>query len=335
MSTHSVAERITLTTAGTAAHRSAFADDVRSGLAARPKRLSCRYFYDAEGSRLFEEICDLPEYYLTRAEREILERYGGECLGGLPDDVTLVELGSGSGVKTRLLIDELLARQDTLTYVPVDISSSAIEESSRELVRDYAHLEVEAVVGEYAEGLAHLHERQDAARLILWLGSNVGNLDRTEAAAFLKSVPLRRDDRLLLGVDLEKERDVLEAAYDDSQGVTARFNKNLLARINRDLGGEFDLDSFRHRAVYDAEVGRVEMYLVSQRAQEVRVRQLGLAVPFAAEESIHTENSHKYSPRGIDRLARDAGLRVDGRWFDEKRRFSVNRLAPARSTLDS
>src|SRR5262249_49708141 len=195
-----------------------------------------------------EAICDLPEYYLTRAEREILATRADELAARFPPGITLVELGSGNASKTRLIIEALLRRQDRLGYVPIDICRTVLEESALELLRDYSNLEVAAVAAEYRQGLEYVRKETSGPKLILWLGSNVGNFDRAEAADFLRSVraAMNRADRLLMGVDLRKDRSTLEPAYDDSQGVTAQFNLNLLARINRDLGGHFDLEAFRH-----------------------------------------------------------------------------------------
>jgi dimethylhistidine N-methyltransferase len=306
-----------------------FGLDVAAGLTSTPKRLPCRYFYDREGSLLFEAICELPEYYLPRAEREILRARGAQLVSLLPGEVTLAELGSGNAAKTRLVIEALLARQASLCYVPVDICRSVLEDSARQLLADYARLEIIAVAGEYHEGLRHLKPAGARARLILWLGSNVGNFDRAEAGQFLRSVreTMAPSDRMLVGIDLRKDAAVLERAYDDAQGVTARFNLNLLARVNRELGGHFDLGQFRHRAVYAVEVGRVEMYLVSMRAQRVAMDQLGLQVELAEGETIHTENSYKYSTAEIMALAAAAGLRLERQWFDRERRFSLNLLA--------
>ncbi len=316
--------------AGEEALRAAFARDVRAGLTASPKRLPCCYFYDDEGSRLFEAICELPEYYLTRAEREILQEHAGELVSRFPERITLVELGSGSAAKTRILIDAFLRRRETLRYVPVDISGSALEDSARSLLRDYPALEILAVAGEYHDGIHHLAAEADHPKLILWLGSSIGNLDRPAAATFLRRLrsTMSPRDRLLVGIDLRKDRAVLEPAYDDTQGVTARFNLNLLTRINRELGGTFDLQSFRHSAVYDEEAGRIEMYLISMRAQSVWIEHLGLTASFAAGEAIHTENSHKYSSAEIEALAADAGLGIEQQWRDADRCFSLNLFAP-------
>jgi L-histidine N-alpha-methyltransferase len=322
--------RFQLLESGLERERAQFVRDVAVGLGSAPKRLPCRYFYDAEGSRLFEAICDLDEYYLLRAEREILQRRATEIAAALPADTVLVELGSGSAVKTRILIETLLRRQGTLRYVPIDVSRGILEESSRALLSAYPGLQVVAVAGEYLDGLGQLDREANHPRLILWLGSNVGNLGRAEAASFLRRLGERLSpaDRVLCGIDLRKERTVLERAYADARGVTAAFNRNLLARINRELGGHFDVEAFRHRAVYNEDAGRIEMYLVSTRAQCVPIDALGLQFSFAAEEAVHTEDSYKYSLQEIQALAAAAGLRLDRHWLDGGCRFSANLLAP-------
>jgi dimethylhistidine N-methyltransferase len=265
---------------------------------------------------------------LTRAESEILREHSHAIVASCDTPVSLIELGSGSALKTRWVIEAILHRQITLCYVPIDIDRGALEDSSRRLLGEYPGLRITALVAEYEEGLQQLPERQ-GARLFLWLGSSVGNLHRSDAAAFLREVgrTMSAGDRLLLGMDLRKKREVLEAAYDDAQGVTARFNLNLLQRINRELGGHFDLASLRHRAVYEEQLGRVEIYVDSLREQRVRIDRLELEVPFAAGEAIHTENSYKYSFMEIDDLAAAAGLRVQEQWLDHHRRFSANLLA--------
>lgn len=321
-------ERLTMVEAD-AALPSDFAADVRAGLVAPKKRLSCRYFYDAEGSALFEEICALPEYYLTRAEQQILDARAGEIVAAAAPDATLVELGSGSAKKTRTVIEAALDARGSVRYVPIDISRSMLIESSRALLEDYATVEITAIAAEYRAGLRWL-ARQREPKLVLWLGSNVGNFARGEAARFLRGVrgAMSAGDRLLMGVDLRKSRALLEAAYDDAAGVTARFNLNLLARINRELGGHFALDGFRHRARWNDRLGRVEIHIESVRAQVVRIDALALDVRFRAGEKIYTESSYKYSFAEIERLARAAGLVVAERWLDDERRFSVNLLAP-------
>jgi len=323
-------ERFTLIAPEAENHSDEFAREVEAGLTGLPKSLSCRYFYDREGSLLFEAICELPEYYLTRTEGEILLEHASEIASRFSTDTTLVELGSGSAAKTRILLEAFLSRSDELRYVPVDISHTMLEESSLTLLEEYAHLEIVAIAGEYHDGLRQLRAVVEGPKLILWLGSNVGNFERAEAARFLRRVQdtMSPSDRLLVGIDLRKDRAILEKAYDDSQGITAQFNLNILARINCELGGHFDLEAFRHRAVYNEEIGRIEMYLVSTRAQRVAIDQLDLEVQFAAGEAVHTENSYKYSFVEIEALAAAAGLRLQRQWLDAGCRFSVNLFAP-------
>ena len=322
--------RFTLVEAGRDRTREELREDVRTGLQKATKRLSCRFFYDAEGSRLFEAICRLPEYYPFRAESEILRRHAREIVERCDLPVDLVELGSGSGEKTKLLIDALLDAQGSLRYVPIDISKSALEESAKALLAPRPRLTVVGVAGEYGVGLRHLPRAETGRRLFLWLGSNIGNLERPAAADFVRGLRERMGprDALLLGVDLRKDASIVEPAYDDAQGVTARFNKNLLARINRELGGEFDLDAFAHRARYLDDEGRIVVHLVSERAQSVPIRELGITVSFEAGEGIHTENSIKYSPGEIDALAVHAGLRIDARFVDAQARFTEVLLRP-------
>jgi dimethylhistidine N-methyltransferase len=307
-----------------------FAADVRAGLTAPKKRLSCQYLYDAAGSELFEQICALPEYYPTRTELSILRAHAGEIVGSCSTDAAIVELGSGSATKTRALLEAALGRKEPVRYVPIDISRSMLAESSQALLADYGGLEITAIAAEYRAGLRWLMRQRWPEKLILWLGSNIGNFGRKDAARFLRGVrtTMSRHDRMLIGVDLRKDRATLEAAYDDAAGVTARFNLNLLARINRELGGHFDLEAFRHRARWNERIGRIEMNLVSTRTQRVRIDGLALDVPFHAGESIYTESSYKYSLDEIDRLAYVGGLVVERRWLDADARFSVNVLAP-------
>ncbi len=300
------------------------AEDVRAGLTSIPKRLSCRFFYDAEGSRLFEEISQLPEYYLTRAERDILRRFAEEIVAHCPRPLTLVELGSGSAAKTTFLIEALGRSQPRLRYVPIDISPTALRESSVALLDRYRWLEITAIASDYEQGVGQLAALGGNPKLILWLGSNIGNLERSEAGRFLRRLRelMRPDDRILIGIDLRKDREILQLAYDDPGGVTARFNLNLLARINRELGGCFDLRAFAHEAVYNETLGRMEMYLTSRRRQVVEIERLALTVTFEEGEKIHTENSYKYAQQEIERLVHAGGLRLLDQWFDHDRLFS-------------
>jgi dimethylhistidine N-methyltransferase len=323
------ARRLELVTLPESASES-FAQDVVRGLSAREKRLSCHWFYDERGSQLFEEICELPEYYLTRCERSILAVRAAEVAGRFEGPCTLVELGSGSASKTRLLIEAFLARHRRLVFAPIDVSKTMLEESAALLLEDYPRLEIRAFAGRYEPGLDRLARRGVSPKLILWLGSSVGNLDRLQAAHFLRRVRagMQGADRLLIGIDLRKDRRTLEAAYDDGQGVTARFDLNLLARINREHGGRFDLASFRHRATWRADVGRVDSHLVSLVAQTVRIEALDLDVEFAPGEAIHTESSYKYSQGEIEWLARSSGMAREACWLDDERLYSLNVLAP-------
>src|SRR5947209_5802697 len=310
--------------------RDDFAADVRRGLNARQKFLPPKYFYDDLGSQLFEAICRLPEYYLTRAESEIFALRSVEIVerAAHGSQVTLIELGSGSASKTRRIIEALLARQSVLRYVPVDISHAALEASAHALLQDYASLQVTAYAGDYDAALSRVAENLDGdmRALVLFLGSNVGNFDREGARAFLRRLRgvLRAGDSLLLGADLKKDPAVLEAAYDDALGVTAAFNLNLLARINREFQADFSLRAFRHVALYDAERGRVEMHLESTRAQTVNISSLGLVVNFDAGERVHTENSYKYDLAELSALADETGFARAHTWLDAGERFSSN-----------
>lgn len=314
-----------------AAHEEeSFAEAVAAGLAERPRRIPCRFLYDERGSKLFEEICELPEYYLTRAEREILLERADRIAGRFDRPIVLAELGSGSSAKTRLVIEACLARHGGLRYLPVDISRSMLEASSIELLERYASLEIRAIASELRAGLHHVGRETSHPKLILWLGSSVGNLARDEAAAFLDRVrrAMTPADALLIGIDLRKGRAVLESAYDDAAGVTARFTLNLLERMNRELGARFDARAFRHQAVYNEDEGRVEIRIVSLRRQRVAIERLELELDLQRGEGIHAEDSFKYSLAEIDALASAAGMRVEERWLDGGARFSLNLLAP-------
>ena len=306
-----------------------FARDVAAGLTASPKYLSCSYFYDRLGSALFDAICELPEYYLTRAETAIFRTHADEIPALFPTAIDLIELGSGSAIKTRLLIEAFLRRFPTQRYVPLDINRTVLEESSRSLLSVYPTLEILGIAAEYHEGLKHLRGLGSRRKLVLWLGSNIGNFERPAAARFLARVRenLSADDRLLIGIDLRKDGAILEAAYDDACGVTAAFNRNLLARINSELGGHFDLRAFRHRAIYNEDLGRIEMYLVSAVAQRAAIDHIRLSISLKAGEAIHTENSYKYSPVEIETLAAAAGLRCERHWLDPDHRFNVTLFA--------
>ncbi len=289
------------------------------------KTLPCRYFYDDRGSRLFEQICDLPEYYLTRTEDAILLEHADAMVAGWLRDPVLVELGSGSSSKTRRLISAALEAYGALHYVPIDVSKTILEESARSLVESFPKLHVTGFAANYRDALAGVVERFDRPKLFLFLGSSLGNYEPDDAVELLSMVARSMDssDRLLLGTDLDKDPTILEAAYDDAQGVTARFNLNLLERINRELGGRFNPDLFEHRARYRGDLRRVEMHLVSRAAQEVAIPGAGLTARFAEGESIHTENSHKYTPEMLRSLADRSGFEEETAWTDRQGLFRL------------
>jgi len=330
MSTTDIETRLALIETEHEESLDAFASDVREGLTSTRKYLSCHYFYDERGSELFEAICNLPEYYLTRAEGQILAQRADEIATFFKEPVSLIELGSGSAVKTRLLIDALLRHQNTLHYAPIDISRSALEQSALALLKDYESLDVTGVIGLYEEGLARLRQEVTGPRLVLWLGSSVGNFEEATAVRFLRDVAtnLEADDRLLIGMDLDKDPVLLESAYDDAQGVTADFNLNLLARINSAFNADFDLRYFAHRAHYNAEKRRIEMYLESLRTQTVHIDDLGVEVSLGLGEKIHSENSHKYRQKDIEGLLETGGFSLEHQYFDDERRFSLNLSRP-------
>jgi len=324
----SLADRV-----GESSETDGFGAAVEAGLTASPKTLPCVFFYDEAGSILFEKICDLPEYYLTWSEREILQTHAADIVNGLPETITLVELGSGSAVKTRLLIDALFADRDALRFAPIDVSKTALEGSAESLLNDYPNLEIDAFLAQYEDGVAALKEAHSGPELILWLGSSIGNLTREAATAFLTDIrsSMADEDKLLVGVDLRKSAAILEPAYDDAEGVTGQFNKNVLNRVNAELGGQFDLEQFSHKAVYDEKLGRVEMHLVSKVKQVVSIDDLEVNVSFEVGESIHTENSYKYSLEEIEAVAAGAGLRIEKQWFDKDRKFSLNMMAASKA----
>ena len=303
--------------------RERFLSDVLEGLARSAKTLPCKYFYDARGSALFDRICTLPEYYPTRTELAILRRHAGAMAAAIGPRCLLVEYGSGSSTKTRLLLDRLA---DPAAYVPVDISREHLLQSAAALAAHYPRLRVIPVCADFTRPFA-LPDVPDAARAVGYFpGSTIGNFAPADARKFLADVAEQcgPGGALLIGVDLTKPRSVLEPAYDDARGVTAEFNRNLLRRANRELGADFDLAAFDHRAFWNASLGRVEMHLVSRRDQVVRIA--GQAIPFAKGESIHTENSHKYELAGFAALAAAAGFTVERAWIDDAELFSVQLL---------
>jgi L-histidine Nalpha-methyltransferase len=298
---------------------SPIAEDVLRGLTARPRGLPPKLFYDATGSHLFEQITETPEYYPTRTERTILRDFAGEMVQQAGSNLTLVELGAGSASKTQVLIEALLRRQLRADFYPVDVSSSALQGALATLNGHFPRLRVSPIVADYTHHLPDL-KLLPGRKLVLFLGSTIGNFEPAEAEAFLKSIrrSLQPGDALLIGFDLIKDADVLDAAYNDGRGVTAAFNKNVLARINRELGGSFDLDAFEHVAFWNRRKSRIEMHLESVYEQTAWVEDLGRGFHFEKGERIHTENSYKFNTSSIRRLLRRAGFKLEKSWTDPK-----------------
>jgi dimethylhistidine N-methyltransferase len=304
--------------------RAAFARDVVAGLTAPRKTLRAKYFYDEEGSRLFEQITQLPEYYPTRTEMGILKKHGPAIAQLIPAGAALVEFGSGSSVKIRTLLRAL----DKLeVYVPVDISGDFLAGEATALQGDFPALQVRPVIADFTRPFGLPAQADRRAKVGFFPGSTIGNFEPSEAERFLRHAArvLRPKSHFIVGVDLLKDPEILHAAYNDAAGVTARFNLNLLARINRELGADFDLDAFEHRALFNGEQSRIEMYLVSRARQHATV--CGRRIDFTAGETIHTECSYKYTLAGFAALARRAGWTTLQSWTDERDYFSVNVLA--------
>ncbi|MCJ2062010.1 L-histidine N(alpha)-methyltransferase [Methylobacterium sp. J-088] len=301
----------------------AFLDDVRAGLSRPQKALSPKYFYDATGSDLFEKITRLPEYYPTRTEIGILDRRGPEIAALLPAGAALVEFGSGSTVKLRRLLRHL---DKLAAYVPVDVSGEFLRAQAETLSADFPHLRVEPVVADFTHDFSLPESLAGLPRAGFFPGSTIGNFEPEEAEALLARFGriLGSGAHMIVGVDLVKDAGTLESAYDDAQGVTAAFNLNLLTRINRELGGGFDLDAFAHRAVFNPQASRIEMHLVARDAQDVAIGSDTFA--FAAGETIHTESSYKYTAETFRALAERAGWRWIQVWTDADGLFSVHAL---------
>lgn len=298
-----------------------FGADIRDGLTAVRKSIPPRYFYDDLGSALFDAICFLPEYYVTRAETESLRRSAREIAAAAGEVARVIELGSGSARKTRLLLDEI----EPKVYVPIDIDGHMLEKCGRELTAEYPSMCIEAVCADFTQPARALEGvTLDGRTLVIFLGSTIGNFQPRAATALLRDVRrlLRPGDTFLLGADLKKAKAVLDAAYNDRLGITAAFNLNLLERINRELGGHFDIRAFRHRAFYSEEEGRIEMHLVSLREQSVTIEALNLEVTFGEGETIHTENSYKYDETDLARLAAESGFDIAATFTDPRRWFA-------------
>lgn len=292
--------------------------DALDGFKSNPKTLPCKWFYDAEGSRLFEQICELPEYYPTRTELSILQRCSGEIAEHLGREVTLIEFGSGSSYKTRVLLNEC----DVTTYVPLDISASMLNESAEQLRAEFPSLEVHPVEIDYTKPIT-LNEITQRNRVVFFPGSTIGNFTADEAIEFLQNVA-GFGGKMLLGVDMRKTIEVLIAAYNDAAGVTAQFNLNLLVRLNREAGANFEIEKWRHEAIWNEDASRIEMRLISMENQEIFL--LDQAIRFERGEWITTEFSHKYSEAGLAEMTHRAGWCVEKTWTDDKNWFAVQLL---------
>lgn len=303
-----------------------FAAQVLAGLASAQKRLPCRFFYDDLGSRLFEEITQLPEYYPTRTEASILRAHAPEIVEDIPEGSALVEFGSGSSLKTEILLRQLPGLG---AYVSIDVSLSALQEATLRLSKRFPTLDIRPIVADFSYPIAMPTDLANRARTGFFPGSTIGNLTPVEAQRLLRvfRAVLSPGGRLIVGIDLKKDMRTLISAYDDSTGVTAAFNLNLLSRINRELGGNFDLHAFDHMAIYNHIHGRIEMHLVSLADQEVTVR--GHTFRFGIGETIHTENSYKYSVAQFRDMARAAGWQPRRVWTDSRAWFSVHELVCA------
>ncbi|MEQ1921396.1 MAG: L-histidine N(alpha)-methyltransferase [Pyrinomonadaceae bacterium] len=320
----------------TSTELSQFADDVLRGLSATPKELSSKYFYDDEGSRLFQEIMTLPEYYLTGCENEIFSSQGGgiylEFADGNVSPFDLIELGAGDGTKTAILIDQCLLQGADLTYSAIDISQEALDALSTKFRAEFPSLKMETQTGDYFRILETLKSENGRRKVLLFLGSNIGNFGADQSVSFFRSLRevMSDNDLLLIGFDLQKDPHVIANAYDDAAGVTAKFNLHLLTRINRELGGNFDLDKFTHYANYRPIEGSARSFLVSREKQSVRIEALGRDFEFDQWEAVFMEISQKYSLKMIDDLAAESGFMIKHNFFDSKNYYCDSLWRPAR-----
>jgi dimethylhistidine N-methyltransferase len=308
-------------TSATEAAKKTFRDEVLAGLSKSSRQLPCKFFYDEHGAQLFRQICELPEYYVTRTEIEILRLHGAEMAEALGPQIELIGLGTGAGTKTRILLEEL---ERPAVYVPIDISKEQLEKSSERFRQTFPDLQILPVAADYLEPFELPLPRQLSSRSVIYFpGSTIGNFEPDDASEFLSRLVelVGEGGGLLIGIDLQKDRHVIEAAYNDSAGVTAKFNKNLLARINRELGSDFDLAHWQHYAIYNPAEGRIEIYLISEIDQIVRIGDQSFE--FRAGEKILTEYSYKHTISGFIMLARQAGFEFQQVWTDDERWFGV------------
>jgi L-histidine Nalpha-methyltransferase len=303
-----------------------FALDILEGLSRSPKKIPSVYFYDEKGSHLFKEITGLEEYYLTGCEVEILNRHGAALASLLPKEpLNILELGAGDGRKSLILLECLLEGELSIEYMPLDISSGAMEDLLRFIGErlSCSNLKITGLVAEYFDVLQWLNRQNGRRNVALFLGSSIGNFDREDARTFLRHLwdCLKGDDLLLIGFDLKKEIEVMERAYNDARGVTEAFNLNLLDRINRELKGNFDQEKFNFCSRYNASSGAVESWLISRESQEITLEELGRTFLFDAWEGVHTESSHKYSVSEIESLAKRSGFSIEENFFDSRTYF--------------
>lgn len=301
--------------------RQGFFEEIIRGLSGQPRKLPCKFFYDEQGAKLFQKICELPEYYITRTELQILRIYGAEMAKTLGPQIELIGLGTGAGTKTRILLEEL---KDPAVYIPIDISREQLVRSTTRFRKLFPELEILPIAADYLKPFELPLPRKPSARSVIYFpGSTLGNFEPKDAIAFLHRLAelAGHGGGLLIGVDLQKDPRVIEAAYNDKAGVTAEFNLNLLKRFNRELGADFDLAQWKHRAIYNVDEGRIEMYLISQAEQGVRIHDRLLH--FAKNEKILTEYSYKHTPEGFSALARQAGFEFEQMWTDDARLFGV------------
>ena len=301
-----------------------FAQELSHSIRQKQKAINPKFFYDQKGSQLFEKICVLPEYYLTRTEISILKQIDGKLQSYLDGNFRLVELGSVSSQKTRLLIDILTGLQKHVEYFPIDISK-ILKTSSASLQSDYKKLHITGIIDNYENGLEFVKNYDDMKNLIVFLGSSFGNFDPENGIKFLQKInsSMKKDDLFLVGLDLVKDKDVLCQAYNDSQGITAQFNLNVLSRINSELGGNFDTSKYAHHAVYNENQNKIELYLRSLSKQTVEIPNADLVLEIDEDELIHTENSHKYTISQIKQMFKITGYQIKDMWNDDNRYYSL------------
>ena len=301
-----------------------FAEEISYSLSQNSKFISPKFFYDRKGSDLYESICSLPEYYPTKTEISILKKLKHELSSYLDENMNLVELGSGASVKTRLILDIFTTLQDETEYFPIDISE-ILTESSEQLLKDYDTLHITGIIDTYEGGLEFLKNYDNKKNLIIFLGSSFGNFAPDDGKLFLDKIfsTMNSGDLFLIGLDLVKDKNILESAYDDSKGTTAKFNLNVLSRINDELDADFDLDNFSHYSIYNESDQRIEMNLKSLVQQSVIIAKSNLSLNFNKDELIHTEYSHKYNVSQIKKLLIDVGFTIKNIWLDDKNYFSL------------